>query len=479
MKDRSQIEGFSKLPGVDKLLECPEISQLVKENGHDAVVCAIRKVLDNIRKKLKNGVKEPTVKHILSDIKKSVKTITGQSFKRVINATGVVIHTNLGRAPLGKKILSDVQDIITGYSNLEYDLTNACRGKRDDHIRELIAFLTHAEDAIVVNNNAAAIILTLNTLAYQRDVIISRGELIEIGGSFRIPEIMAASGAIMVEIGTTNRTKIEDYENAIGEKTAVLFKAHKSNFSMRGFTKEASIRELSNLGGKYSLPVIYDLGSGLLRKPEALNIKDEPDVKKAIEDGADLVTFSCDKLLGGPQAGIIAGKESLIKKLSSAPMMRAIRVGKITLAFLTAACRYYLDDDTLIRNKPIFEMLERSTGELHAIAKKITKELEFLGVDSIVTDSIGRCGGGTLPDLAIKSYAVMLKPCRETKKGKSLWAEEIFNRLHALDQPIVGVLRKGNVIFDVLTIFKEDIPYITMSIARVVKNVNSMEIKKQ
>lgn len=473
MLDNPYTNKLNKLPGVDTILNYPDVSNLEKEHSHDVVVHAIRKVLDRIRQDILNGGEEPQIKKIVSDIFMTVQGITGRLFKPVINATGVVIHTNLGRAPFGKQVVSDVQELITGYSNLEYDLTNACRGNRGDHVREIIKFLTNAEDAIVVNNNAAAIILTLNTLALQKDVIISRGELIEIGGSFRIPEIMAASGARMIEVGTTNRTRIADYEGTIGPATGILFKAHKSNFSIKGFTEEASIKQLSALGKKHSVPLIYDIGSGLLRKPRGLPIKDEPDVRQAIEDGADIVTFSCDKLLGGPQAGIIAGKKELIGRFSCAPMMRALRVGKLTLAFLNAACRHYLDDEILISATPLFKMLERPVNELERLARTLQQELGTLRIDVVIIESTGQCGGGTLPDLEIKSYAVKLKSGSKRKKDKALWAEEIFKKLHLLERPVIGVLRKGDIIFDVLSVFKEDIPYIAHAIAKVVKEVNA------
>ena len=472
MMNNPHINKLNKLPGVDTILKYPDVSKLIEEHSHDVVVHAIREVLDHARQDILNGGAEPQRKNIVSDIFMAVQAITGRLFKPVINATGVVIHTNLGRAPFGKQAFSDVQDLITGYSNLEYNLTKACRGSRGDLVREIIRFLTKSEDAIVVNNNAAAIILTLNTLARQKDVIISRGELIEIGGSFRIPEIMKASGAIMIEVGTTNRTRVEDYERAIGPNTGVLFKAHKSNFSIKGFTEEASIKQLSALGKKHSLPLIYDIGSGLLRKPKGLPLQNEPDVRQAIEDGTDIVTFSCDKLLGGPQAGIIAGKKELVNRLSCAPMMRALRVGKLTLAFLNAALRYYLDDEILISTMPLFKMLERSISELERLARTLQKELESHHIDAITIESTGQCGGGTLPYLEIKSYAVMLKPGRERKKDKVKWAEEIFRKLHFLERPVIGVLRKGDIIFDVLSVFEEDIPCIARAIARVVKEVN-------
>lgn len=471
MKNGLPVDKLAKLPAVDSILKYPGISELVKKYGHDVVVHTIRKSLENRRQDLLNGGEKPSQKEIISDIVEGVRRTTGHLLKPVINATGIVIHTNLGRVPFGKKMLSDVQDLITGYSNLEYNLNDACRGSRADHVKEILGFLTTAEDAVVVNNNAAAIILTLNTLANEKDVIISRGELIEIGGSFRIPEIMAASGARMIEVGTTNRTRVEDYERVIGLNTGGIFKAHRSNFTLKGFTEEASIKQLSAVAKKHSLPLIYDIGSGLLRKPKGLPLQNEPEVRQAIRDGADIVTFSCDKLLGGPQAGIITGKRALIERLSRAPMMRALRVGKLTLAFLNAALRYYIDDERLADTMPLFKMLERPANELKSLGRTLQKELESREVEAVIVESTGHCGGGTLPDLEMKSYAVSLKQQGRKKKNISTWAEEVFRRLHLLNRPVIGVLRKGEVIFDVFCIFEEDIPYIADAIAGVVRDV--------
>ncbi|MFH1829910.1 MAG: L-seryl-tRNA(Sec) selenium transferase [Pseudomonadota bacterium] len=456
---------FRALPGVDKMLEHVRLKPLIHVHGHSLVTHALRKSIESARNQLKAGKPLPDECRIIEDALDFLSAITTSSLKSVINATGVIIHTNLGRAPIGRAVLDDIADILTGYSNLEFDLKAGRRGKRNAHVSEIIEYLTGAEGSLVVNNNAAAIILTLNTLAKDKEVIISRGELIEIGDSFRIPDIMRAAGVNMVEVGTTNRTRLSDYENAITPNTALIFKAHQSNYSIQGFTEEACVEDLAQLAHSKGLSFIYDIGSGLLRRPENIDMKEEPDIRSALAGGADLVTFSCDKLLGGPQAGIIAGSGQLIAKLSKAPMMRALRVGKITLAALCAACRNYLSDETLVKANPLFTMLERKEDDLKEIAERFAGELKKAGVDCRVVESFGQCGGGSLPDLKMKSYAVELV----TESSES--SESVFQKLLKLDKPVIGVLRKGKLLFDVFTIFRDDMSYLVSSITSVFGNV--------
>ncbi|MCK4311858.1 MAG: L-seryl-tRNA(Sec) selenium transferase, partial [Candidatus Cloacimonetes bacterium] len=338
---------------------------------------------------------------------------------------------------------------------------------RNTHISELIKYITRAEDAIVVNNNAAAVMLVLKTFAARKEVIISRGELIEIGGSFRIPEIMKASGAKMVEVGTTNRTRLSDYEDAITDKTRMILKAHKSNYFISGFTEEVEINDLVKLAKRYDLMCVYDMGSGLLRKPEGLPIEKEPDVRSALEAGVDIVTFSGDKLLGGPQAGIITGKKEYISKLAKAPLMRTLRVGKMTIAALTAVMRCYLKDEDLLPGIPIFKMLSRDKEELQRLAKQLSNEFDKYKVKNKIIESPAQVGGGSLPQLSIDSLAVMIVPPKADRK----FARRVFIELLKLDKPILGILREGNLLFDVLTIFEEDFSFIA-------KAVNSIMSKK-
>ena len=455
------------------ILKQEKIAELVSQYGQELITYAIRKAIDDFRNDISTGKRTHSIDKITLNINKLVKSLADPSLKKVINATGVIIHTNLGRAPLGEKVLEDLKDIILGYSNLEFDLKKASRGQRNNHVVSLLKFITGAEDALVVNNNAAALILAMNILAKDKEVIISRGELIEIGGSFRIPEIMAASGAKMVEAGTTNKTHLSDYKKAINEHTALILKVHKSNYVINGFTKEVSLKELVELAHSRGLPVLYDIGSGLLRKPKKLPLQNEPDVRTSIKQGVDLITFSGDKLLGGPQAGIIAGKKEFISQLSNVPLMRALRVGKLTLAALSTVIRSYIHDQRLAKSLPLFSMLEKSEKELKESAQTLLNEIEKSGIKAKVVKSIGQCGGGTLPTLELNSYAVALISDYKSQKERSRFAENIFQRLLTIDYPVIGVLRRGEILFDVLTLFEKDFPYIVSTISEsVFKEIN-------
>jgi len=465
-----------KIPGVDRLLNEPRIKKLVKKHGLDLVKYGIRNVLEGIRndltqvkskkEKVKRDRANEDYSDIISRINNYVESIANPSLKKVINATGIVLHTNLGRAPIGKEILRDAEDIIAGYSNLEFDLHKAKRGQRSDHISELVKFVTKAEDAIVVNNNAAGVMLSLNTFAKGKEVIVSRGELIEIGGSFRIPEIMKASGVKMVEVGTTNRTRISDYKKAITDKTKIIFKAHKSNYYIGGFTEEVEIKELSALAKKHNLILIYDIGSGLLCKPKGLPLYDEPDVVTSLKEGADLITFSCDKLLGGPQAGIVAGKKELVQKLVKAPMMRTLRVDKIIIALLNSVMKNYINEKDQLGKLPAYQMLGKSKRELKSSAQKLSKIFDKYKIASEVVKSEARAGGGTLPNLILDSFAVkIIFPSNE-----KLAAEKLYKQLLLIENPILGILRSGELLFDLLTLTENEFEHIAKSVARLKKN---------
>lgn len=460
-----QNEELRKIPGVDKLLNQPVILKLKEKFGLELVTYAIRQTLEQIRAKVLEGEKAWNIDQIIDEIKLYISIVAKKSLKPMVNATGIVLHTNLGRAPLGKAVLKELEPIITEYSNLEFNLEAGKRGHRNTHISELIKFVTKAEDAFVVNNNAAGVLLCLKTFAENKEAIISRGELIEIGGSFRIPEIMNASGAKMVEVGTTNRTRLSDYEKAITENTRIILKAHKSNYYIEGFTEEVEIDELSKLAKKHNLILIYDIGSGLLRKLEGLPIKDEPDVQTSLKAGADLITFSCDKLLGGPQAGIVAGKKELINKIAKTPLMRTLRVGKMTISALSTVLRYNLKEEDLLSKIPIFKMLSRTKTDFYDLAQKLLKELKKFNIKARIVESTAHSGGGTLPRLKIDSYSVMLTSPKNEKK----FAERIFENLLKLERPILGILREGNLHFDVLTIFEEDIVYIAHEIHEITR----------
>ncbi len=468
MKDNKNRKKLRELPGVDTVLEEKSIKELVSQHGQKLITYLVREVLSEARNDVLKGKSPPAMEAIAGKVRDQAESFSRPSLKHVVNATGVIIHTNLGRAPLGEKVLEDLKNIIRGYSNLEFNLKKASRGQRNDHVVSLLKFITGAEDALVVNNNAAAIILALNTFAKDKEVIISRGELIEIGDSFRIPEIMAASGAKMIEVGTTNKTHLSDYEKAVNENTALILKVHKSNYYLEGFKAEVPLKKLVKLAHGRGIPVFYDIGSGLLRKPENLPLKDEPDVRTSLSEGADLVTFSGDKLLGGPQSGIVAGKRERVSVLSKAPMMRALRVGKLTISALSTVIRSYFDDRTLMKSLPLFAMLERREEELKKSAETLVHKLAESGVQSRVVKSTGQCGGGTLPHLKINSFAAALTCERKSPKERSAFAEKVFHKLLNLDYPIVAVLRQGKILFDVLTLSQSDFPYIATALSRVV-----------
>ena len=451
------MEGLNKLPGVDKLLNLPEIKAMIAEFNEPLVKYAIRESLNYFRNKAIKGNSIPAIDEIIEHIHQDIQLITTKSLRNVINATGVVIHTNLGRAPFSNQIIKEVSEILKGYSNLEFDLQSGKRGSRNTHVTQLLTYLTGAEDVLVVNNNAAALMLILRTFAKDKEVIVSRGELIEIGGSFRLPDIMAASDCKMVEVGTTNKTKIKDYENAANEETALLFKAHTSNYVIQGFTQEATLHELVALGKKKNIPVVYDMGSGLLRKTSVEVFKDEPDVKKTLATGIDLVSFSGDKLLGGPQAGIIAGKKEFVSILKKEPMVRALRVGKTTLAFMEAALSYYLDDKTLTEKNNIFRMMTKKSGKLKRNAELLQKKLSDYKINSTITKGKGQCGGGALPGKELDSFAVRIDGDFGSNKKKSEFAERLYYNLLHSKTPVVGILRKGDIYFDLLTIPDEQI----------------------
>ncbi len=465
-KEPNQTE-FRKIPAVDKWLDDMDIQGLVNQFSHEMVVFVIQNVSDDIRQKIKNGDKCPSIEYIKIQIFKQVNLLTQANLKRVINASGVVIHTNLGRAPFGEKLIHDAMQNIVRYNNLEFDLEAGDRGKRDSHISPILKYLTGAEDVVVVNNNAAAVMLILRTLAKGKEVIVSRGELIEIGGAFRVPDIMKASDCTMVEVGTTNKTKPSDYKEAITENTKILLKTHKSNYSITGFTREVSLEELKELGEKHHVPVVFDIGSGLLRKVSHPALADEPDVRQALKSGADLVCFSGDKLLGGPQAGIIAGRKDLIAKIKKEPMMRALRVGKSTLTLLETAARFYLNDERLKTNNVFFNTILQTDSELKTKAKYLQGKLKKLGIETTIEKDFGRFGGGTLPDKTIDTYVLKFN-IEGNNQTKSAESERIYRNLLLHSTPVLSILKGAQLYVDVLTLTKEEMDIAVQAIAKVV-----------
>ena len=408
---------------------------------------------------------------MLHHLREALRAAAKPSLRRVVNATGVVIHTNLGRAPLGEACLAPLLEVASCYNTLEYDLARGARGSRQDHLEAVLQQLTGAEGVLVVNNNAAAVLLALNTLAVGREVVISRGQLIEIGGSFRLPEIMAASGAILREVGTTNKTYIRDFEKAITSETAVLLKVHPSNFRIMGFTHEVTLPEMVDLGRRYDLKVVEDLGSGCLVDLSKYGLEREPTVQETLKAGADLVLFSGDKLLGGPQAGLILGNRAEVEALRKNPLTRAFRPDKMTLTALEATLRLYLDEPRALAEIPTLRMLTRPVAELNrqalALARRLRRRFaERLQVE--VVKSEGRAGGGALPQAPLPSRALALTVAPLTPQA-------LEARLRQAGTPVIGRMEHGVVLLDLRTMLPGDQEAIMAALEEVLADLSSVK----
>ncbi|MCX8042031.1 MAG: L-seryl-tRNA(Sec) selenium transferase [Thermodesulfobacteriaceae bacterium] len=441
-----------RIPSVNELKE--KFHQLFPSYPLSYFTFPARKVAQIIREKWQKGeISELSEPFLESLIRKTFEDYETPHLKRVINATGIVIHTNLGRAPLSEKVLSEIITIGKYYSNLEYDLKEGKRGSRYVHVEELLKEITSAEGALVVNNNAAAVLISLNTLAFEKEVIVSRGELIEIGGSFRIPEVMKWAGSILKEVGTTNKTHLYDYERAISDKTALFLKVHKSNYEIVGFTEEVSAEELVNLAKRYNLLVMEDLGSGCFIDFSKYGLKKEPTVQETLKAGVDLVTFSGDKLLGGPQAGIILGKRELIEKIRKNPLNRAIRIDKLTLAGLEATLRLYRDENLAIKYIPVLSFILAPKEKLKKKAQKLYRLLKGLNLNEIefkIVETIGKTGGGALPTLELPSYSVIAY-------SSKLSPSQLQKYLRAHKIPIITRIEEDKMVLDVRCLFDEDL----------------------
>jgi L-seryl-tRNA(Ser) seleniumtransferase len=453
------------LPGVDKILEQKEIKTFLEKLPRSYVVEVIRQILDETRKEILSGnLNIFKSDQVIRKIKKALDKNTHRSLQRVINATGIILHTNLGRAVLSESAQTAVQDIIKGYSNLEFNLQTGKRGSRYSHVEDILCKITGAESALVVNNNAAAVMLVLGTLAKDREVIVSRGQLVEIGGSFRVPDVMSASGAKLVEVGTTNKTYISDYENAITENTALLLKVHTSNFRVVGFTNEATSEELVNLGRRKGLPVFEDLGSGFLVELFKWGITDEPTVQQSIKSGIDVVSFSGDKLLGGPQAGIIVGKKVYVDKMKKNPLTRALRVDKMTLAALEATLWEYLDSEKVVRTNPTLALLTMDKEKLHEKALKLKGMLEEALESSVslaIEKGFSKAGGGSLPLQELPTYLVTLVP-------QEITVETAAAKLRDASIPVVTRIIDDKLAFDPRTITDEEMSLLVQSVKDVI-----------
>ncbi|MDK1020512.1 MAG: L-seryl-tRNA(Sec) selenium transferase [Candidatus Hydrogenedentes bacterium] len=457
-------ERLSKLPKVDVLLATPRAEELLQAFSRAQVVDGVRAQLEALRKQMLQGdghVYEFAEVPFFDVVEGDLRAKQQPSLRRVINATGIVLHTNLGRAPLAERAIEAVVEVARGYSNLEYDLAAGKRGSRHAHVERLLCELTGAEAAVVVNNNAAAVMLAVNTLAKDAEVVTSRGELIEIGGSFRIPDVIERSEAELVEVGTTNKTRIDDYANAITDRTRILLKVHQSNFKIVGFTSAAKREEMVALARERELLVVEDLGSGILIDPAAFGLPDETTVREAVGAGVDLVTFSGDKLLGGPQAGIVVGRSDLIAAMKKNPLMRALRPGKLDLAALEATLLLYLDEDRLRESLPVLAMLTASEEELKAKAQTLCDALGAVpGVRAELKQGESYAGGGSLPDEALPSWVAAVR-------SEHLSANELADALRAQSPPIVARIAAAALNLDVRTVSEEEIDEIARAFQRI------------
>ena len=450
-----------KIPKVDDLLHEMNERGILKDRPYQTVVEAIREVLAELRGSLLAGElpEVPAMEFVLEMVDRKVKTNSQMSLRPILNATGIVLHTNLGRAKMSARVATAILAAAENYSTLEYDIEKGQRGSRYIHVEKLLIKLTGAEDALVVNNNAAALMLILNTVTNQKEVVISRGELIEIGGSFRIPEIMKQSGSILREVGTTNKTHLSDYESAIGEETSALLAVHTSNFKIMGFTETPPLKELAALGRKYCIPLINDIGSGTLANLEKYGINGEPTVPVSIADGADIVCFSGDKLLGGPQAGIIIGKRVYIEAMKKNQMTRALRIDKLTLAALEATLRIYLEgteEQEIPTLRMIAETIETLKEKAYALCRCIQETAPNCAAE--VVEEYSQIGGGSVPNQMLLTAAVSVCP-----NGVPVMELERFIRQN--ERPIIARISKDRLILDVRTLDACDFAYIAACIA--------------
>jgi L-seryl-tRNA(Ser) seleniumtransferase len=457
-------ELFQKIPAVDRLLSSSLLVRLMPRYPRALVLKAIHQVLEEIRQEIKGDafrdLSKLSVEPVSERVGERLERLDQPSLRPVINATGIVVHTNLGRSLLAERVLQKFRPLAGGYSNLEFDLNKGERGSRYTHIEEILKEITGAQAAMVVNNNAAAVLLSLDTLAKGREVIVSRGQLVEIGGSFRVPDVMKRSGAKMVEVGTTNKTHLRDYESAIGPETALLLRVHQSNFQIVGFTEEVDTATLVNLGRKHGLPVMEDLGSGCFIDFSKYGLQKEPTVQDVVSQGADVVTFSGDKMLGGPQAGIILGRKDMIETIRKNQLTRALRIDKLTLLALEETLRIYRDEQAALREIPTLRMILQPYKALKANARRLMRMIGDLDPGNFslaLSDGDSKVGGGALPLLSLPSSLVSLSP------GK-LSANTMEDWLRAYDPPIIARVEKERVLLDVRTIQDKEMKTVAQAI---------------
>ena len=459
---------YRSIPKVDVLLENQDIVTLIENHHRDVVVDVIREEIDKLRNFIKENddvnLIEEKINNLIENIKISTEKVYSYNIKKVINGTGTILHTNLGRAIISKKHADYLSEVVTSYSNLEYNLEEGKRGERYSHFEKLICKITGAEAAMAVNNNAAAVMLVLSSMAAEREVIVSRGELVEVGGKFRIPDVMKSSNAHLVEIGTTNKTHLEDYEDAISENTGAFLKVHTSNFKILGFTESVSIEELCKLGREKDIPVIEDIGSGVLIDLSKYGLEYEPTVQDSIKAGVDVVSFSGDKLLGGPQAGIIVGKKKYIDKMKKNPLTRAFRIDKFTATILEMIFHEYLNEEDAIKNIPVLSLITKDLKEIEKNANALFNKIEKLKdvADINVEDTFSQIGGGSLPAERIKSKSVTIMP-------KNISTQSLEAKLRAGKNPVVGRISEEKLILDMRTVLEDEIDILAQKLIDILK----------
>ncbi len=460
-----------QLPSVDELLQEPSIRELIQTTvPRWAVVEAVRETLERWRRIVAAGesgsaqeANPPSRAALVAEAREAAQRLDRPSLRRLINATGVVVHTNLGRAPLAEAAIERIVEVARGYCNLEYDLERGDRGSRQAHVEWLLCRLTGAEAGLAVNNNAAAVLLAINTLAEGKEVLVSRGELVEIGDSFRIPDIMRHAGGILREVGTTNRTYLSDYEQAVGEASAVLLKVHPSNFRILGFAADVPVADLVRLGDQRGLPVVEDVGSGALLDLSRVGLSKEPLPSESIRAGVGLVTFSGDKLLGGPQAGLIVGKRMLVEKLRRNPLARAVRIDKVSLAALEATLRLCLDEGRAFSRIPVLRALAMPLHEIDQRARRLCDQIAALAsghLKASVIDGTSEVGGGALPLEALPTRLVAVQ-------APDLTAQALEERLRRSDPPVMVRIKDDQVLLDPRTVSDEELEELAKLVASV------------
>ena len=456
-----------ELPSVDVISRNSEIEALSQSIDQEYLTEIIREETANIRALILEDKYEHdhiNTQELIENIKNRLSSDFDFGLKKVINGSGVVLNTNLGRAPMPLAIKEKFENILYGYCNLEYDIEKGARGSRHDHLKELILKLTGAEDVIVVNNNAAAVMLVLSTMCAGREVIVSRGELVEIGGSFRIPKVMQHSGAFLREVGSTNKTHLRDYEEEINENTAALMKVHTSNFRMMGFTESVSIKDLRPLADRHDLPIIDDLGSGVFIDLRKYGLEYEPTILDSLAQGSDIVTFSGDKLLGGPQCGVIVGKAKYISMMKKNNLLRALRVDKMTISALAMTLSLYLDKENLEKNVPVLSMLSQEPEQLKEKAQRL---LDMTAANSLRADirveaSKSQVGGGSLPAQYMDSYSVAVNP-------SEMSVNELEQKMRLTEPHIVGRIANETYYLDVRSIFEEELSAVSAKLSEILK----------